>query len=364
MTVRTRRARTAWRPARVGVLVVVCAALALGPAAPASAHGPTPDGTNYVGRVTAVVDPTDGTTRPPGAVTWQVHAADGLLQVTTTDGAEVVVEGYDDEPFLRVGPDGVFENRNSPATYLNLDRMANATVPADVDPAAAPRWRRVSDARQWRWHDHRIHWMAPTPPPEVRDQPGVGQRVLAWTVPFEVDGDSFEVRGVLDYVPPPRLWPWLLIAAVALSLPVIVSMALGVGEQRVRRTVVVLIIAVAGAAVAVAIGDAVATPTTLGANAWAVVQAVVPAAVAGALAWTAWRPERSGDAPRPGATLVVAALVVAVATGLSRLSQLTSSQVVNALPAEAVRAVVAASLMLAVPALLATRAAQRVADDA
>jgi hypothetical protein len=123
-----------------------------------------------------------------------VLGGDGLLKLTTTD-AEVVVEGYDGDPFLRVGPDGVFANRNSPATYLNADFYANITVPAGVDSSAPPELRRVSDATRWQWHDHRIHWMAPTAPTAVRDRPDVGRRVAEWVVPFGVDGDRFDVRG-------------------------------------------------------------------------------------------------------------------------------------------------------------------------
>ena len=43
-----------------------------------------------------------------------------LVNETVT---EVVVPGYSDEPYLRIGPDGVWRNANSPATYLNLDRF-------------------------------------------------------------------------------------------------------------------------------------------------------------------------------------------------------------------------------------------------
>lgn len=342
-------------PRRGGRLIGALAvgwALVVVPVTPASAHGSTPDGTNYRSRVTAITDPGGAAVGTPDGVAWRVLGGDGLLQVTTTD-AEVVVEGYDDEPFLRVGPDGVFENRNSPATYLNADRYANITVPADVDATAPPEWRRVSDAAQWQWHDHRIHWMAPTPPPPIGDRPDVGQRVLDWVVPFEVDGDRFDARGVLDYVPPPPVWPWLLVAAVVLALPVVtLIIARQASERRTLRMVVGVTIAVAAAGVAVAVGDALDTPASIGADAWAVVQTAVPAGVAAALAWTAWHPERADDTTRPEATLLVAAAIIAFAAGVSRLSELTSSQVTNALPADAVRAIVAASLTLVAPSLL------------
>lgn len=330
----------------VGVLVVGLG-LAVGPAAPAFAHGPTPDATNYRSTVTGVMEPSDEAAVDVPAVSWRVLGGDGLLQLDTTGEVEVVVIGYDDEPFLRIGPGGVFTNRNSPATYLNADRYAAITVPADVDARAPPEWRRVSEATRWQWHDHRIHWMAPTPPAGVRDQPDQRQQVLAWAVPFRVEGQRLEALGVLEYVPPPSVWPWLLGAVVVVTLPIIV--VAGAGARRSLRTLVVVTTGVAAAAVAVAVGDAMATPASVGANAWAVAQTAVPALVAGVLAWTAWRPTAE-DAARPEWTLVVAAAIIALVCGVARLDQLTSSQVTNALPTAAVRAVVAGSLTLVVPA--------------
>lgn len=347
---------------RVAGLLSVCAVLVVGPAAPAVAHGPTPDGTNYRSTVTGVVD-SDGAQVRVAGVTWQVLGGDGLLHVRTDGGAEVVVTGYDDEPFLRVGPDGVFENRNSPATYLNADRFANGTVPPEVDAAAAPDWRRLSDGTRWQWHDHRIHWMAPTPPAAVRNRPGVEQRILEWTVPFEADGQALEAHGVLQYVPPPPVWPWLLGAAVVLTLPIGIALLGGVGARQVLRTLVVVTVATAGAGLVVAVGDALATPASVGANAWAIFQTAAPAAIAVALAWTTWRPASSDDGARPESTLVVAAVIIAFAGGIARLSQLTSSQVINVLPTLVVRSVAAASLAVVVPAVVVALA-QRPARQA
>ncbi len=62
-------------------------------------------------------------------------------------GEEVVILGYDGEPYLRFTADGVFRNTRSPATYLNEDRFANVTVPASADPEAPPEWERVSSSQ-------------------------------------------------------------------------------------------------------------------------------------------------------------------------------------------------------------------------
>lgn len=336
--------------ARLGAFALTCAAVLVATASPASAHGSTPDGTNYRSSVAAVVDERTDDVVDAGTVTWSVVGGEGLLQVRNTGWADVVVTGYDDEPYLRVGPDGVFENRNSPAAYLNTDRFGNVAVPSDVAPDDAPDWRRLSDGDLWRWHDHRIHWMAPTPPPQVRDRPHVAQRMLAWAVPFQRGEQRLEVRGTLRYTPPPVVWPWLLGSVVAVLVPVAIVLS-AAGTRHAVRLQVVLTALVAVAGLGVAIGDVLAMPAGVGADLWAVTQTAVPLAIVGALAWTVRR--ATPDAvPRPGATLVVAAVILAVTCGVARLSQLTSSHVVNSLPAPAVRSVVAVGLTLWLPALL------------
>ena len=66
------------------------------------------------------------------------------LEVVNTTGTEVTVPGYSDEPYLRNGPDGVWRNAHSPATYLNLDRYGAAGLPPGADVAAEPDWQQVS----------------------------------------------------------------------------------------------------------------------------------------------------------------------------------------------------------------------------
>ena len=76
---------------------------------------------------------------------------DGFLDMPVEPGHEVVVEGYDGEPYLRFRADGtVQENQNSPATYLNRNRYAGAEVPAAIQgddrPAAGLEDRRPRTA--------------------------------------------------------------------------------------------------------------------------------------------------------------------------------------------------------------------------
>ena len=67
----------------------------------------------------------------PG-VDVKVIEAGSRLQLTNDTDTEVVVQGYQGEPYLRVGPKGVFENRKSPATFLNRSRQTSGGPPVDV----------------------------------------------------------------------------------------------------------------------------------------------------------------------------------------------------------------------------------------
>ena len=88
----------------------------------------------------------------------------------------MVVLGYDGEPYLRVGPRGVFENRRSPATYLNRSRIPTTKPPKSADSSAAPVWHRVSSGTTATWHDHRAHYMGTSEPPAVQRDPSVAPR--------------------------------------------------------------------------------------------------------------------------------------------------------------------------------------------
>jgi hypothetical protein len=121
-----------WGAARL--LVVLLGALAvLSVGGPAWAHvGGRAAGSDFDGRVLSV--------RPdiPGVSVRILQFGDELELVNRTD-REVVVPGYSGEPYLRIGPDGVWRNAHSPVTYINLDRYGRTTLPAEADAVADPR---------------------------------------------------------------------------------------------------------------------------------------------------------------------------------------------------------------------------------
>jgi hypothetical protein len=145
----------------------------------------------------------------------RVIEAGSRLELTNRTGRDVLVKGYTGEPYLRVGPDGVFTNRRSSATYLNATRNGTSTFPPGVDDNAAPVWDRLSSGQVVRWHDHRTHWMGGALPPNIRQHPDQRQAVGSpWSVEL-LQGDAEVVAtGTLEWVPPPSSLPWLAVATV------------------------------------------------------------------------------------------------------------------------------------------------------
>ncbi|MEU4642416.1 hypothetical protein [Micromonospora sp. NPDC023814] len=196
--------------ARAGLVLTAALAATLALAGPAAAHGAdAPDGTDYRTEVTAVTPARAG-------LSVRVVEAGARLELTNSGDHAVEVVGYSGEPYLRVGPDGVYENVRSPATYLNRTIAGDTRLPAEADPAAPPDWRRVDDSSTVRWHDQRALWRESAPPPQVRAAPDREHRVRDWVVPLRAGAEPMEIRGTLDWVPPPDAYAWWVVATVGL----------------------------------------------------------------------------------------------------------------------------------------------------
>jgi hypothetical protein len=189
---------------RSTLVVVAVAGALVGPATPAFAHGgDTPDSTAYRTTVTGI------TPAEPGLTVRTVEAG-ARLELTNRTGRTVEILGYSGEPYLEVRPDGTYENTNSPAAYLNQTLDGGTTVPATADPTAPPQWRRVSAESTVRWHDQRTHWMGDDLPPQAQAEPDRSHRLRTWSVPLREQARTLEIRGTLDYLPPPAAWLWWL----------------------------------------------------------------------------------------------------------------------------------------------------------
>ncbi|HEY3960610.1 MAG TPA: hypothetical protein VGL68_08880 [Solirubrobacteraceae bacterium] len=126
--------------------------------------------------------------------------ADRLL-LTNHTGKTITIYGYQGEPYARVLANGTAEqNVRSPATYLNTSFYGNVTVPPAASPSAAAKWEVVDRTGQFEWHDHRIHWMSPLTPPEVKDKSKL-TLIFDWQVPIEVGTRKGTISGDLYWTP-------------------------------------------------------------------------------------------------------------------------------------------------------------------
>jgi hypothetical protein len=177
------------------ILAIAAVALALaGATAPALGHQ-DPSTVGFISRVTGI--------RPqvPG-LSARIVFGDDQLEVTAPPGRTIMFTGYEGEPYIKFDPTGVYWNDRSPARYLNSDRFARLDPPPRASAKARPVWVRVAAGHTYSWHDHRIHWMSPVPPPAVRDAPDEPHHVLDWRIPARVvGGPGFAVLGRLDYDP-------------------------------------------------------------------------------------------------------------------------------------------------------------------
>jgi len=175
---------------RARMVALLAAFALLAPAAVASAHGGNP---NYRSVITAV-SPRDA------GVEFEVLDYDSYMQLRDRQGNEVVIYGYQDEPYARIMPDGSVEvNQRSPAAYLNDARFGNVKVPPIADAEAKPRWKRVDDSGTFIWHDHRMHYMSQALPPQVTDT-GKKTKVFDYEIPISVNGTKGDIDGTLWWV--------------------------------------------------------------------------------------------------------------------------------------------------------------------
>jgi hypothetical protein len=195
---------------RQAPLAVALIALSLCPAAAAHGGG---GARGFISTVTAIEPATPG-------IEVRVLDGDDRVSLRNETGKTIRVPGYDGEPYLRFTADAVYRNERSPATYLNEERYGDVELPARAEAKAAPEWKQVADTAHYEWHDHRINWMSPVPPPQVRAAEGKPHHVFDWKLPIRVEGTPVVLVGSLDYTPPPkcRFNPLLIVPLAALAV--------------------------------------------------------------------------------------------------------------------------------------------------
>jgi hypothetical protein len=316
------------RAALVATLALLLVAVPAGPAA-AHAIGTGTESSNYRTGI-RVID--QGT---PGISVRTV--AGEQLELTNRSPKEVVVLGYRMEPYLRVGPAGVFENQRSPSTYTNRFRTAPAQIPPEFDAKAIPAWRRIGDGPSVAWHDHRAHWTGPDPS-AVKASPGVPHVVVPdWRIPLEQDGLTMIIRGNITWVPGPSPWPWAL-TAVALFAA---ALAAAGGYRRPRVLGVVALVAVAADMVHTA-GALLASTAPVATEVYGTVTSAAGWVITGLAAWRLLR----GRADSGLLYLLLGGVFLTLAGALPDLAALSHSQLASGFGPVVTRAAITFTLGL------------------
>jgi hypothetical protein len=209
-----------------------------------------------------------GITPPTPSVKAEIVGGNAFVQLHVRPGTTVVVDGYEDEPYLRISADGtVAENTRSAAAYLNRTLSGRVDIPPNVDKTAPPDWRVVGRGGSYAWHDHRVHWMAAGDPPAPVD----------WHVALTVDGVPVSIDGRYKAVTAPSPLPWWLLAAAAFAVMLVV------GRRRPRAMAVAVGVS---AALGLPVAVAVARLPASGIGDWtgvALLAVALVAAIAGAV---------------------------------------------------------------------------------
>jgi hypothetical protein len=173
------------------------------------------------------------TSTPDGVRVTVINRSDQLL-LQNTSGKDVLIEGYEKEPYARVMADGTVEvNTNSPAYYLNEDRYGTTKPPAAVTADSTPKWKEIDKTGRFEWHDHRMHWMGSGRPPQVKD-PGTKTKIYDWSVPVEVGGSRAAVAGSLYWTPTPG--GGAPVGAIVALAAIVIGLSLMVIVVRRRRS--------------------------------------------------------------------------------------------------------------------------------
>lgn len=306
------------RPIRTLLVLPVAAAALLAAAQPASAHdlgGRQP--TDIRARVVRVEPPI-------GGLDVRMIDLGTRVELRNRTTADVVVLGYDGEPYLRVGPAGAFENTRSPATFLNRTFNPTERVPSFSDAAARPVWRRIDGGQIVRWHDHRAH----------ASRARVAHGPLQWRIPLRVDARAVSVVGEARLIHAGAWWAWFLLSTAIVGVVVVAA------RRAWRATVIVVLTAMITAGVVHVVAGWASAANSVPARLGAI---LIPAigVLLGVIA-VVRAARRSAEAAAPW--VLLAGVVLFIGLGLGDVLDLVRSQLPSSLPADAVRALVALQL--------------------
>jgi hypothetical protein len=131
-----------------------------------------------------------------------VFSANYQFLVTNSTPTELTILADSGEPFIRIGPEGVFGNLKSKSWYdSNVPEGLNRyPKQAEAGPDVVPEWRKVAVEPSWGWYDHRLHPVERYVTPEVQrslDPVKLGD----WKVPIRFGDRTGDIRGRFEYKP-------------------------------------------------------------------------------------------------------------------------------------------------------------------
>ena len=212
----------------VRVLGVLGALLALvaGPSVPAEAH--TGD---FLSRpVFEKIEPAI-----PGIEVEVVYTANYQFLVTNPTPTELVILAVTGEPFIRIGPEGVFGNFNSPSWYNSNvpDGLLQSQIPkrAREGPDVEPDWAKVSKDPSWGWYDHRLHPVERYVDRRVQES-RVPVTLEKWEVAAQYGDKPAKLKGRIEFKPqlgtyeavlksPDKPAPDVTVAVVSAQVPAV-----------------------------------------------------------------------------------------------------------------------------------------------
>ncbi len=170
-------------------------------ASPAFAHAPNPDSAYYLCRATALTPAVDG-------VRMDVARDGSWVRVRNNTDHELVILGYDGEPYLRVGPSGAEENAAAVSSLVN-GAYGSGLVTQDAPTRQMPRpprWTSRGVEPVVSWHDVRTHYDGASRPAVVQSAPDVPHRLTTWHIHALYNDRPLLITGTLDWTGSPGLF--------------------------------------------------------------------------------------------------------------------------------------------------------------
>lgn len=153
------------------------------------------------------------------------------INVSNTGATPLIVEGYQHDQYLKITAHGVWQNKLSPAVYLNKEQTIG-DVPDDANATKPPEWVKISDGHHAQWHDHRIHWMGVANPPAVQQDPKHAHLITTWKIPVISGATRGDIVGTLTYQPGSHLGSYLTYGAIGLAVVVILGLQVVILRRR------------------------------------------------------------------------------------------------------------------------------------